>query len=51
MKNFIRQLDIRDWHVYGGLIAASIGATGVDWHAGLAVLGAGLLYLGLRRPD
>jgi len=50
MKRLLTNIDIRDWHVYGGLLLIAAGFAGVSWQAGLAVLGGGLLYLGLRRP-
>lgn len=50
MKKLLSLIDIRDWHVYGGLVLLSAGFAGVFWQAGLVVLGGGLLYLGLRRP-
>ena len=50
MKNLLKHIDIRDWHVYGGLLLVATGFAGVAWQAGLVMLGGGLLYLGLRRP-
>ena len=50
MKRLITLVDIRDAHVYGGLLLVAVGFAGLHWQAGLVVLGGGLLYLGLRRP-
>lgn len=50
VKRILRNVDIRDWHVYGGLVVAALGFGGFQWQAGLVVMGGGLLYLGLRRP-
>jgi len=42
------KFDIRDWHIYGGGIAAAVGVAAIDWRVGLALGGAYLAYLGLR---
>ena len=50
MRKLFTHIDIRDAHVYGGLLLVAMGFAGLQWEAGLVVLGGGLLYLGLRRP-
>ena len=43
-------LDIRDWHVYGGILALGIGAAFVYAPLGGVVLGISLIALGLFWP-
>jgi hypothetical protein len=45
-----RQFDVLDAHIYGGACLLALGAGGVlSFWAGLAVLGAVLLFLGARN--
>ena len=49
LKKLLRwPLDAEDPHVYGGIVAVSVAAGFLwGWPAGLLVLGASLLFLGL----
>ena len=41
--------DLRDWHVYGGLMLVGYGVWTVAGPCALAVVGVGLFYLGVWR--
>lgn len=41
--------DLRDLHVYGGILLAGAGLGAVRWWLALVVVGFALAYLGLRR--
>lgn len=44
MKEYLPSL--RDLHLYGGALIASVGFYFIDWHVALVVLGIYLVYLG-----
>lgn len=41
--------DVRDFHIYGGLLLVAVGLTGAFGWWGVAVPGAALFYLGVWR--
>lgn len=43
--------DLRDLHVYGGILLCGIGAGFWSLAAALVVVGAGLAYLGIRTVN
>ena len=44
------KLDLRDAHIYGGMILIAIGTFGLTgWEGALIALGVGGLYLGTYR--
>lgn len=42
-------VDIRDVHVYGGILLLGVGLAAIDWRLGLAIAGCILFYLGVRK--
>lgn len=41
--------DLRDLHIYGGIVLAGIGIGFIYWQAALIAVGASLAYLGVWR--